>query len=67
MHPVGARVKEIALMREYTGSKTQAFLPVRLAELHSAVRTKAIARALAKQRVTNPLGAQADGLCSTGR
>jgi hypothetical protein len=55
-------------MREYTGSRTWTFLPVGLAELHSAVRIKAIARALrAKQRVTNPLGAQADGLCSSGR
>jgi len=67
MHPVGARVKEIALMREYTGSRTRAFLPVRLAELHYAVRTKQSRGHYAKQPVTNPLGAQADGLCSTGR
>jgi len=43
---------------------TQAFLPVRPAELHSAVvgergRVKSIA-----QRVRNPLGAQATGPCS---
>jgi hypothetical protein len=54
-------------MREYTGSRTRAFLPVRLAELHSAVRTKAIARALRPAAGYKPAGAQADGLCSTGR
>jgi len=64
MHLVSARVKEIAFMREYTGSRTRAFLPVRLAELHSAVRTKQSRGHYAKQRVTNLLGAQADGLCS---
>jgi hypothetical protein len=56
MHPVGARVKEIALMHEYTRSKTRAFLPVRLAELHSAVRTKAIARALRQAAGYKPAG-----------
>jgi hypothetical protein len=36
---------------------------VRPAELHSAARTTVIA--LVSQRVTNPLGAQASGLCSS--
>jgi hypothetical protein len=43
-------------MREYTGSKTRAFLPVRLAELHSAVRKKAIARALRQAAGYKPAG-----------
>ena len=43
---------------------TQAFVPVRPAELHSA-GWKARARVNhAGQRVTNPLGAQTDGPCS---
>jgi hypothetical protein len=67
MHLVSARVKEIALIREYTGSRIPAFLPVRLGELHSAVRTKAIARTLRQAAGYNPLDAQADGLCFTGR
>ena len=36
---------------------------MRPAELHSAARTTVIA--LVSQRVTNPLGAQASGLCSS--
>jgi hypothetical protein len=56
MHLVGARVKEIALMREYTGSRTRAFLPVPLGELHTAVRTKAIARALRQAAGYKPAG-----------
>ena len=36
---------------------------MRPAELHSAARTTLIA--LVSQRVTNPLGAQASGLCSS--
>jgi len=43
-------------MREYTGSRTRAFLPVRLAELHSAVGTKAIARALRQAAGYKPAG-----------
>jgi hypothetical protein len=56
MHPVGARVKEIALMREYTGSRTRAFVPVHLAELDSAVRLKVIARALRQAADYKPNG-----------
>src|SRR6266568_8896754 len=43
---------------------TQAFLPVRPAELHSAVSGKRVRANYVRQRVTNPLGAQAAGLCS---
>ena len=42
-------------MREYTGSRTRAFLPVRRG-LHSAVRTKAIARALRQAAGYKPAG-----------
>ncbi len=51
-------------MREYTGSRTRAFLPVRLAQLHSAVRTKAIAPALRHAAGYKPAGRTGDGLCS---
>ena len=54
-------------MREYTGSRTRAFLPVRLADCTPLSGQKQSRGHYAKQRVTNPLGAQADGLCSTGR
>jgi len=48
-------------------SRIQIFLPVRRAELHSAVR-KARARVnYAGQRVTNPLGARVTDLCSALR
>jgi len=49
-------------MREYTGFRTRAFLPVRLAELHSAVlgRTRPLLNYM-RQRVANPLGAQTNG------
>ena len=58
-------MREHAISSRRAISGTRTFLPVRLAELHSAVRTKAIAlTSYAKQRVTNPLGAQAYGLCS---
>ena len=50
-------------MREYIGSRTRAFLPVRLAEWHSAVRTKAIARALRQAAGYKPAGRHRPTAC----
>jgi hypothetical protein len=56
MHLVGARVKEIARMRDIVVPRKQAFLSVDPAELHSAVRTKAIPRALRQAAGYKPAG-----------